>query len=169
VRDTVARIWAHAWRISAWRDPADSYSIAYLPRWNLVAHTRGVVHASRSAAEALSTYSRLSLDDELLVSIALLHDVAKLVEWDPGADVPVKSRVGRAVHHATMGAQWALEAGLPEAVAQAIFAHTPQVSATPATIEGRVVELIDQTLAQASYLASDIEARSTSSGTSDLA
>jgi len=153
LREAVVQIWAHAWRISHWRDPADVPFLPDLAQWRLVDHVNSVALGCDQLAASCRQALGLTFDRDLLLASALLHDVAKLVELEPGPEGAVESEVGRAVHHATVGAQWALEAGLPWAMAQAIFTHTPVVSTAPCSPEGLMVHDVDHLVTRATRMA----------------
>jgi len=75
----------------------------------------------------------------------------------PGTAVPDGdgfrlSAIGRSLPHAAVGAQWALAVGCPEAVARAVYVHTPSVAAVPESIEAVILFAVDQVDADASRL-----------------
>jgi putative nucleotidyltransferase with HDIG domain len=166
LQDLVTRLWAHSWRCSAWADPADAYmTISKLPadrdpykeRWNQIEHTRAVIALVDGMLPTFERHVGAPVDREILYLSALLHDVAKLIEYAPGgAEGPAKAPAA-VVHHAAVGAQWALEAGLPPSVAHAIVAHSPSTSATPQTIEALVVKLADQVVTDLNRMTTVLE------------
>ncbi|HVB77979.1 MAG TPA: HD domain-containing protein [Candidatus Nitrosotalea sp.] len=154
VREAVVQIWAHAWRVGPWDDPAQVPFLADLPDWRLVDHVNAVSAGCDELARALSSTLGVVYRRDLLLAAALLHDVAKLVEHQGSAAGLQKTPIGRAVHHATIGAQWALEAGLSPLIAQAIFCHSPIVNAPPATPEAHLVRDVDTLVTEAQRQAS---------------
>jgi putative nucleotidyltransferase with HDIG domain len=168
-RDLVARIWAHSWRVSNWADPSDAYMTIgrlpedrdpYLERWNQVEHTRAVVGLAGSMLPTIEAHVGCPVDRQVAIVAALLHDVAKLIEIGPGgASGPVKTPLA-VLHHAAIGAQWALEAGFDPAVAHAIVAHSPSVSAEPSTPEALLVKVADQVITDFNRMATWREAES---------
>jgi len=167
-RDTVARLWAHSWRVSEWADPSDAFMTIgrlpaghdpYLERWNQIEHTRGVVAMAESMLPTIEGHVGCPVDRQVALIATLLHDVAKLPEYSPGgADGPVKTPIGAVLHHAAIGAQWALEAGFGPDVAHAIVAHSPSVSAEPATPEALLVKTADQVVTDFNRLRTGLEA-----------
>jgi hypothetical protein len=154
-RETVVALWVHAWRVSPWDDPDDAYnSVSRLPeghdphreRWHQIAHTRAVVALVVAMLPTLRDHCGAPVDREEVLTLALIHDVAKLAEYGPGPDGPVKTAVGRAIHHANVGGQWALEAGLGPEMAQGVVAHSPSAKDPPATAAGLVLKLADQVI-----------------------
>jgi putative nucleotidyltransferase with HDIG domain len=156
LRDVVARLWVHSWRCSDWSDPAAAFmTIGNLPpdydsfkeRWNQIAHTRAVFELAQAMLSTFEHHVGAEVDHQVLFIAVLLHDVAKLVECAPDQDgAPVKTQLALILHHATVGAQWALEAGLSPVIAHAIAVHTPTATAKPETAEALVLKLADQTV-----------------------
>jgi putative nucleotidyltransferase with HDIG domain len=167
-RDLVARLWAHSWRVSDWADPTDAYMTIsrlpeghdpYKPRWNQIEHTRAVVAMLDDMLPTIERSVGCPVDRQVALVGALLHDVAKLPEFAPGGDDgPVETPVGAVLHHAAIGAQWALEAGFEPAVAHAIVAHSPSVSAEPSTPEALLVKVADQVVTDFNRMATRLEA-----------
>jgi putative nucleotidyltransferase with HDIG domain len=166
--DQVARLWAHSWRVSEWADPTDAFmTISRLPeghdpykeRWNQVEHTRGVVAMAEDMLPTIEGHVGCRVDRQTALVATLLHDVAKLPEYRPGGDGgPVKTPVGAVLHHAAIGAQWALEAGFGPEVAHAIVAHSPSVSDEPKTPEALLVKAADQVVTDFNRMATWLEA-----------
>lgn len=168
--EIVTRLWVHSWRCSSWGDPAEAFmTVGGLPdqrdsfkeRWNQIAHTRAVVELAQGMLPTFERHVGAKVDHETLVVAILLHDVAKLVECESGPDgAPVKTSVGRVLHHATVGAQWALEAGLSPAIAHAIAVHTPTAIGKPETAEALVLQLADQVVTDVNRQTTWLEAQS---------
>lgn len=154
VREAVVQIWVHAWRVGPWDDPAQVPFLADLPDWRLVDHVNAVSAGCDELARALGSTLGVRYRRDLLLAAALLHDVAKLVEHQGSEAGLLKTPIGRALHHATIGAQWALEAGLSPLIAQAIFSHSPIVNAPPATPEAHLVRDVDTLVTEAQRQAS---------------
>lgn len=155
-RERCLRVWAAAWRVGNWPDPEQAPTlpdVAVGAGANLIGHTGRVMQACRGVALALVPGAG-PVDLNLLLESAALHDVAKLVEYEPAPEGFRLSEIGRSVHHAAIGAQWALMAGSPPPVARAIYAHTPQVRAAPDTIEAVILFAVDQIDADAIWLTS---------------
>jgi putative nucleotidyltransferase with HDIG domain len=167
-RDMVARLWAHSWRVSEWADPSDAFMTIgrlpaghdpYLERWNQIEHTRAVVVMAGDMLPTIEGHVGCPVDRQVAFIAALLHDVAKLPEYSPGGDDgPVKTPIGAVLHHAAIGAQWALEAGFGPDVAHAIVAHSPSVSAEPSTPEALLVKAADQVVTDFNRLRTGLEA-----------
>jgi len=153
------RIWAAAIRAGSWPDPRLAPTLPGVPigpDTNLVAHTRRVMRACRDVGHAIA-HGEIRPDLDILLEAAALHDVAKLVEYEPAQGHGfVLSAVGRSLPHAAIGAQWAIAVGAPESVARAIYVHTPAVAATPDSIEAIILFAVDQVDADASRLGAGV-------------
>ena len=148
-------VWAAAIRMGHWPDPLLAPTlpnVAVGADTNLVAHTRRVLRACADVGRAIG-HAGVQPDLDDLLEAAALHDVAKLVEYEPdGAGGFRRSAVGASLPHAPVGAQWALAVGSPVAVARSIYVHTPAMAAAPETIEAVILFAVDQVDADASRL-----------------
>ena len=99
----------------------------------LIEHTGRVTRAAMAAAQA-----RGDLDMDTVVAGAILHDVGKVLEYEPGPGGAVgKSEMGKRLRHPVSGAALAQELGLPLAIVHIIAAHAGEgnmVSRTPEAI-----------------------------------
>jgi hypothetical protein len=152
-RDRCLRVWAGGLRAGGWVDPTIAPTLFGVPvstNANLARHTGRVIEACLGVANALNRGT--PIDVGVLLEAAALHDVAKLVEYEPTASGFALSEIGRSVHHAAIGASWAIAAGSPVGVVQAIYSHTPQVRAVPKTVEAIILFAVDQVDADATML-----------------
>jgi putative nucleotidyltransferase with HDIG domain len=153
-RGRCVQIWAAAIRAGRWPDPRVAPTLPQVPvspHANLVAHTRRVLRGCRDLAQAVDQ-ADVHPDVNVLLEAAALHDVGKLLEYEAAGDGFRLSVVGRSLPHAAAGAQWALAAGSPEAVARAVYVHTPAVAAVPETIEAVILFAVDQVDADATRM-----------------
>jgi hypothetical protein len=145
-RDRCLAVWAAAIRAGDWPDPRRAPTLPQVPvsaDHNLVAHTRRVLVACDAVGRAVGQGS-LRPDPDALLEAAALHDVAKLVEYEPTEGGFGLSAIGRSLPHAAIGAQWAIDAGAPPVVSRAIYVHTPSVAAAPESIEAVILFAVDQ-------------------------
>ncbi len=150
----VAGIWVETWGESAWKHLEDCPYNPLAPKVSLVAHVNQVVRGAR----ALATLGRQILDtpinDDVLLAAAFLHDVSKLVEYEPDADGRVrKSELGRRYQHGFYGAYLAQRAGMPAAVVQIILNHTGASREIPDTPEALCIYYADLCAADLARLA----------------
>ncbi len=101
---------------------------------SIVEHTRSVARMARAILDV-----RDDLYGDVLIAGALVHDVAKLVEYERKGDKVVKSELGKRIRHPVYGVALALEAGLPESVAHIVGAHSVEGEKVQRTPEAIVV------------------------------
>jgi putative nucleotidyltransferase with HDIG domain len=99
----------------------------------LLEHTGRVTRSAMAAAMA-----RGDLDMDTVTAGAILHDVGKVLEYEPRPDGSVvKSEMGKRLRHPVSGASLAQELGLPLTIVHIIAAHAGEgnmVSRTPEAI-----------------------------------
>ena len=141
LREKTVEAWLRAWSESPWEkiELAVYEPTLKLSECTLVDHTNVVTAGSLSFGQLIHEKFRLPIDFDMLLTGALLHDVAKLVTYGPKGDTPA----GKILHHAVLGAHIALNLDLPMEIAELIYAHTPQNRAMPLSIEGIIIDYID--------------------------
>ncbi|MFO7866503.1 MAG: HD domain-containing protein [Candidatus Aminicenantes bacterium] len=112
---------------------------------NLVEHTRAVTLCSLRIAEVmLSQYpARISLNRDILLAGALLHDVGKLFEYKREDAGFVKSESGRLLRHPISGAVFASEFKVSDEVLHIIAAHSKEGDGARRTVEAVIVNHAD--------------------------
>jgi HD domain len=109
-----------------------------------IPHNRSVVHMVVKVAEVLEEFHGVEINKDLLVTAALLQDVAKLVEYEP-ADGDVRmTEIGNRFQHGFYGAHAALNAGLPLEVVESILDHTHASGRFPQTLIAKILFYVDQ-------------------------
>ena len=112
-------------------------------------HTRGV---TRMAYHAMKEFNELyaskdpkfTMDNDLLVAGALLHDVGKLVEYEKAPDgKTVKSQMGKDLRHPFSGTVIALRNGCSTAIGHIIANHAHEGDGTLRSPEGVLVNKAD--------------------------
>jgi putative nucleotidyltransferase with HDIG domain len=107
----------------------------------LIEHTVRVTRAAMAAARA-----RGDLDMDTVVAGAVLHDVGKVLEYEPSPDGrTVKSEMGRRLRHPVSGAALAHELGLPLDVVHIIAAHAGEGNMVTRTPEAILIHHTDMT------------------------
>jgi putative nucleotidyltransferase with HDIG domain len=86
-----------------------------------------------------------TIDLDMVIIAAVLHDVSKLVEFGPGQEpgTAVKTDHGRKFQHGFYGAHWAMAVGLPDDIAHIILSHSGSTRTFPLTEEGLLVLYAD--------------------------
>lgn len=144
LRAAVGAVWQELWAQSPYdclEDVPTSTKIQY-PQ---VKHLRGIVKGALALAAVWEEVHGAVIDRDVLIAGALLMDVSKLVETEPGPDGrPVPTTIGRALPHAVYGAHVALACGVPLAVVHIMTAHSPNGGKSPMGIEAHLLDWVDQ-------------------------
>lgn len=128
LRDGCVRVWTAALQKGGWT-PRDLQRMPFtllLPPdvgVSLLDHTKTVTKLCLAAWELLNGVGGLSLNRDILVAGALLHDVGKVLEMREKDGVFSKSPYGRLLRHPFSGAALCLEQGLPPEVAHIVALH----------------------------------------------
>jgi putative nucleotidyltransferase with HDIG domain len=143
--DKVVEIWAETWKASAWEriEDAPKNPETVHDRHKLVPHTRAVTVQGIAMAKAIRDFHELPVDLNLVIAGCNLHDVSKLVEYEPNVEGSGKSRFGGMIQHAAYGVHKALEHGLPLELIHIIGSHTTQSRLAPKTTEAIIVYYAD--------------------------
>jgi putative nucleotidyltransferase with HDIG domain len=144
LREKVALVWEVALDRSAF-DSLDSIPFTLLIEDledTLIEHTGRVTRTAVAAAMA-----RGDMDMDTVVAGAILHDVGKVLEYEPGpGGKVVKSEMGKRLRHPVSGAALAQELGLPLDVVHVVAAHAGEgnmVSRSPEAILIHHCDMID--------------------------
>jgi len=110
-----------------------------------VVHTNGVAESAVVMAEALirNYGDNISIDMDILISGAILHDVGKILEYAVKQDGFIKSEYGKLIRHPISGAAIAEAIGLPPEVVHIIATHSYEGDKTQRTIESILVHHAD--------------------------
>ncbi len=112
-------------------------------------HVRGVTRIAKAAMDEFNAIypkkdAKFTLNNDLLVAGALLHDVGKLVEYEKNAKgETVKSTMGKNLRHPFSGTVIALRNGCPDAVGHIIANHAHEGDGTLRSPEGVMVNKAD--------------------------
>ncbi len=146
LRDAVIAIWLEMLKESRWEDPSHCPKHPVdAPTLPLTEHVRSVTRQAVAVADIVADQYRLTIDKDVLVAGALLHDVSKLVEYEPGADGQgsKKSRLGELFQHGAYGAFKAWSHALPAEVIHIVLSHTDQSRHPPRSLESIIVHYVD--------------------------
>ena len=139
----VGNIWYELWKSSEWENIEDADWNPLCPGISLIDHTRSVTQGAVEFAKIRKEMYGERLDFDILLAGALLHDVGKLLELDPGEQNAIKSKKGNLFQHAFLGAHKALIEDLPDEVVHIIISHTGQSRVVPQTPEAVIVYCVD--------------------------
>jgi putative nucleotidyltransferase with HDIG domain len=104
---------------------------------SLVTHTRTVTAIALSSAEILA--KTLPIRRDHLLAGALLHDVGKLMEYEPSGEETTISRGGKRLNHRFSGASLCQEVGLPREIVHIVYAHSEEGRFVERSVEAVIV------------------------------
>ena len=139
----VANIWYDLWKNSKWERIEDAIYNPLCPEVSLITHTRSVTHGAYEFAKITNEVYGDELNFDLLLVGALLHDVSKLLEYEPGEDNAIKSKKGKLFQHGFLGAYQAFAEGLPDEVVHILICHTADSRVIPQTPEALIIYCVD--------------------------
>jgi hypothetical protein len=143
IRDAIVAIWEQLWSESAW-DHLDDVPVSLKIPYPQRKHTQGVLRVALAATPIWEDLYGQPINRDVLIAGAMLMDVSKLVESQPGDGGPARTAIGRHLPHAMYTAHLALAHGIPLEVVHIITAHSPNGGKAPATIECQILDWIDQ-------------------------
>lgn len=149
LRDRTFRVWQEAMDKSGWsvkdlEEMPFTLLIENTPI-NIIDHTRAVTLCSMRIAEILveEYKEKISLDMDILLSGALLHDVGKLFEYKREGESFIKSEEGELLRHPISGAAFASRFELPQEVIHIIATHSKEGDGARKTVEAIIVNHAD--------------------------
>ena len=112
---------------------------------NIIQHTRAVTLCAFKISQVLKNEyrDRININQDYLLSGALLHDVGKLFEYKRKGKRFVKSEEGRLIRHPISGASFASKYGLPQEIIHIIAAHSKEGDGVRRTVEAVIVNHAD--------------------------
>lgn len=144
LRRKVLEIWVDMWHESGWKRiedaPKNPSNAGERP---LYQHVRAVTQEALATAEIVKQLHKIGFDRDVLIAAGLLHDVSKLVEYQPGEGKATTSQRGKLIQHAVYAAHKAWEKGLPDEIVHIIISHTHNSNKRPSTWEGIVIHYVD--------------------------
>ncbi|MFZ0283296.1 MAG: HDIG domain-containing metalloprotein [Bacteroidales bacterium] len=109
-------------------------------------HKRCVVHIAKASGDKMNEFfgNELPVNMDVLISGAILADVGKLLEYEPGADGKVvQGKYGHYLRHPFSGVSLAEECGIPPEVCHIIAAHAQEGDLVKRTTEAWIVHHAD--------------------------
>jgi len=114
---------------------------------NFIEHTLAVAEGAYGLAQAQeAAYANMpyAIDHDRLLAGGLLHDVGKLLEFEPdGAGGHRKSRSGTCARHPISGTALAYEVGLPDEILNTIACHAKEGEGRPQCVETTLIHQAD--------------------------
>ncbi len=149
LREKTARVWEYAIEQS----PLEAEDLETIPftlltkkAVSFMAHKRSVVHVCRDTSRIMREFygDTLPIDEDILMSGAILIDVGKLLEYERDADGKVvQSNYGSLLRHPFSGVGLAMRFDLPAEVCHMIAMHAKEGDTGQRTMEGIIVHHAD--------------------------
>ncbi len=149
LREKTLKVWTDAMAKKGWtvEDLLDMPFTLLIERTpiNIVEHTRAVTRCAVQIADVLldEYKDRISINRDILLSGALLHDVGKLFEYIREESRFVKSEEGKLLRHPISGAAFASRYDIPQEVLHIIAAHSKEGDGARRTVEAVIVNHAD--------------------------
>lgn len=110
-------------------------------------HVRGVVRIAKAAMDEFNALyakdGKFTLDNDVLIAGAILHDVGKLVEYEKVDGKTVKSQNGKDLRHPFSGTVIAMHNGISTRIAHTIANHAHEGDSAIRSPEGVIINKAD--------------------------
>lgn len=144
LRRKTARVWVRALEECRWDAFEDARFNKDIPDQSLLGHIRVVTEGTYELAVLMNRYQNLGLDLDVIIVLGLLHDVSKVLEFEPdGKGGCKRTELGEKVQHGFMGAVYAMEEGFSLDIVNLIVSHTPESNTRPLAREGILSAFVD--------------------------
>lgn len=142
----IAKAWIEAFEMSSWERLEDCWLDPGSDRLvRLVDHINCQADMMEAVNEAIVKYHPdCGCDVELLKELALMHDISKVVEFEPDGNGRCRhSKFDYYYQHALLGAYLAKKYGMPEKLVHLIYTHADKCPTNPQYREGWFFTHID--------------------------
>ena len=147
--EQIIAVWQDAFADCLWPRLEDACFNPEAHPFRLVDHINAATQGALAVAQAMEEYQGIVLDHDRIIALGYLHDVSKILEFEPGPDgTPRKSEIGRLIQHGAMGAFYARKHGMALEYIHLILTHTPQSKMAPVYKEAWLFSHIDLADAQ---------------------
>lgn len=144
-RKKVCNIWKEVFENSRWERLNDAQYNPLAPGISLVDHTRAVTLGALDLAKNLNKIFNVLVSNDVLIVSCLLHDVCKLVEYEPAGNgsIAKKSIIGKQYQHGFLSGYYALKENFPESIVSIVVSHSGESKTIPRSIEGLALYYAD--------------------------
>jgi len=140
LRNKVVKVWLTAADMGGWKNLDDvPFTLLFENSGRLTDHTKRVTNLAKCILDKREE----KINQDYLISGALLHDVGKLLEYTKKDGKVVKSEYGKKFRHPVSGSKIAWKCDLPDEVVQIIFAHSHEGDNTERSPEAYIVHHCD--------------------------
>ena len=142
--EKIADVWIEMLRLSTW-DSIDAAAFKEgMAGKNLVSHVNSTTESALAVSRIVNKYHGIVFDEDRLITIGLLHDVDKMIEYEIDHDGEIViSETGRKIQHGVMSAILAYNSGFSTDIIHLILTHTPTQNMKPIYREGILFGHID--------------------------
>lgn len=153
LQDKIVASYADALTTGGW-EPDDMDKIPFtllIPNcpFSYLDHVRGVTRMAKQGMDIFNDIyagkdAMFTIDNDLLVTGAILHDIGKLVEYEKNPEgQTVQSKMGKNLRHPFSGVVIALRNGCPDEIGHIIANHAHEGDGTLRSPEGVLVNKAD--------------------------
>ncbi len=152
--DTLREKTAKVWELALERSVLNADDLLKIPftllipncKVTFMEHKRAVVHVASDAGKQMTRFfgESLPINQDVLVSGAILADVGKLLEYEKDSDgKTIQGKYGKYLRHPFSGVSLAEECGLPAEVCHIIATHAGEGNMVKRTPEAYAVHHAD--------------------------
>ena len=148
LRERVINVWLKAFKVSGFT-PDDllkmPFTLLYETKISFAQHIRGVVQCSISAGKVVNQMyaGEIVIKMDILIAGAILHDVAKLLEFEKTEAGWRKSKRGQILRHPFAGVGLCFDEGIPDEVMHIIAVHSKEGDGGKRTPEAWILNHCD--------------------------
>lgn len=140
----IAKVWFKVLSLSNWERIEDACFNPDVNNQKLIDHINVTTNCSFKVAMQINKHQGVHFDYDLLIALGLLHDVSKLLEYEPnGKSQCKKTIIGEKIQHGFFGGLAAIEEGLSLDIVHLVLTHTPQSKMKTNCKEGILFRYID--------------------------
>lgn len=148
LRERVIDAWLVAVKESPWKRIEDlPWVPGKMEKITNVQHCRGTAIVGKAIAEAILSHPDAvpgaDVDVDVVIAGCLLHDVGKLLEYEPSNPSGKKTPLGSRMAHHVLGTYIAIKAGLPDDVVHCIESHRER-DPFERSYEAKIVQFSDK-------------------------
>lgn len=140
----IAEVWIEMLKMSTWKSIDQAAFKEGMAGKNLISHVNSVTESALAVSRIVDKYHGISFDEDRIITIGLLHDVDKIIEYelDEQGQIVV-SETGKKIQHGVMSAIVAYNCGFSLDMIHLILTHTPTQNMRPLFREGILFGHID--------------------------
>ena len=139
----ITKVYQDMFERCGWSSIEDACFSPALPDCRLVDHINAVMEGTLAAARCMERYQGIEFDYDNIIVLAMLHDVSKLVEYEPAESGCRETEIGKKIQHGVFAAMLAQKYGFSIHVMNQILTHTPRSKMRPSDKDGALFARVD--------------------------